>query len=177
VAGLEPETSYSFRICGEEDGTVVCAQTLRFATSHDNVHAWGATATNQPVDNRWDRIDFGVFSGPAGEDPSGRAFNRSIVFADPVPLIAEWGSQTVDTITCLEVSGNTAVVGFTNTDFFSTQSFALLEDRGPTGSGLDVFMSLPNDFFSREPSDCSMPLPQFFPARPLEYGEIAISDN
>jgi hypothetical protein len=177
VEGLEPETGYSFRICGDEDGRVVCAQTLRFETSRDNVHAWGATATEGPVDNLWDRIDFGVFSGPQGERPTGRAYNRSIVTTDPFPLISEWGSLTDENITCLEVDGNVAVVGFTNDDFVSTQNFALLEDRGPTGSGLDMFMSLPNDFFSRERTDCSMPLPQPFPARPLDYGEIAISDN
>ena len=65
-------------------------------------------------------------------------------------------------VTCFEVSGNTATIGFHRTeDQISLQSFAQLVDGGALGSGLDTVAGHINELpgaEQRDPSDCSSPV-------------------
>ncbi len=52
VTDLDADTSYSFRLCGQEDAVVICAQTRRFVTGADNVFAWGKHPHGVPASLR-----------------------------------------------------------------------------------------------------------------------------
>ena len=180
VTELQVDTSYTFRLCGREGARVLCAQTRRFVTGADNVSAWGKTREASPGETPyvWDRIDSQATSGPTGLNPTGRFFNRLIVVSRPPP--STMGSLTEDNVTCVKVQGRTAVVGFRDPGASGEQNFALLEDNGPSGSGQDRYQALPNSFFNRQPTDCSLPLPE--PLGRAETlapgaGDVAISDN
>lgn len=83
--------------------------------TQDSVQATGQTNLGQ--------VAFSAQSGPSGENPSGTV---------------EFFGQT-GPVTCLQVSGNTAYVGFTIPLFGSSPIAAKLVDGGPAGSGLDRF--------------------------------------
>ncbi len=180
VSELNVNTSYSFRICGQEGPRVICAQTRRFITGADTVHAWGRTreASAGETPFVWSGIDAEASSTPTGANAAGRVFNRVTIVSSG--MTTPFGSLTEETVTCVNVQGNTAFVGFRDPGASGGLNFALLEDHGPTGSGLDRFISLPNVFINREPTDCSEPFPEPF-GRPETLapgaGDVAISDN
>jgi hypothetical protein len=88
----------------------------------DSVQASGST-------NTWSGIDISAQSGPSGENPSGHV------------TVSGLGGQP-DPVTCLQVNGNTAYVGFRNS-FLSANMAAKLVDNVPGYSnGVDRF-----DFF------------------------------
>jgi hypothetical protein len=173
VDDLDSSTAYAYRVCGEEGaGAPLCAQVRTLRTSGDSVQAWGAAST--PDDAfRWDRIDLNAFSSAFGGSPSGRVFDRVTVRGNPLPF--SQGSLTDDNVTCVNVDGKVAVVGFTDQD--GTQNFVGLEDNGPAGSNQDSYFALPNDFYNRTPTDCSIPLTAVLGPVTMRYGDVAISDG
>ena len=182
VKGLESNTLYAYRLCGQEEGQQpVCAQTRRFVPGQDNVLAWGATvpivnAPGAPI--YFYPIDFEVFGGPPGEnDPFGHAFTRREQRVAPLVL----GSRTEDWITCVEIDGNRAVVGWyvdlevpPGAPFDPRPQFAQLYDLGPAGSGKDRFTATYGGVIDRlDPADCS-PFTDEQSAEPLQFGDVAI---
>jgi hypothetical protein len=114
-------------------------------------------------------LDIHASSGPSGETPTGRAL---IVVTSPGPGNIPIGSQTTDNVTCLAVSGNSAVVGFRDLVTNTGQWVGQFSDNGPANSGLDRFsLTLAS---LRAPSDCS-PLGPDEPI-PLVSGDIVIHD-
>ena len=92
-------------------------------SAQDSVVAFGDSG---PFTN----LDINVTSGPNGENPTGHAF------------VSIGSDRFISaSITCLEVNGNTAVVGGTlEPNPFGIVGFLeTLVDNGPAGSGLDTF--------------------------------------
>jgi hypothetical protein len=124
-------------------------------------------------------------SGPSGEQPSGTA-----VFGSPDSSLApQWDLE----VTCLSVSGKTAIVGFTGTlttyfgwgESYPTAGLIRAVDGGGTGSGLDSL-----EFASVEgpeggapipgPTTCSSyPGPYTRPHGPIvnNQGDLAVTDG
>jgi hypothetical protein len=83
-------------------------------------------------------IDVQAQSGPSGENPSGTIFMH---------IGPGFGAPTVEaTVTCLSVSGSTAIVGYSGITFFEILGFQYgsagllrIVDGGPAGSGQDSF--------------------------------------
>ncbi len=176
VTALDEDTQYSYRLCGAEGGDPVCAQTQTFVTGRDNVQAVGAT--NQSNGLRFDRINVNASSDPEGGNPAGRAFVRAL---SGNSVIAESGSTSQDTVTCVDVfpdptsSGVRAIVGFTGGPF---PVFAYMLDAGPPGNGGDRFGSRPVQASQGEQvTDCSTADDPGFPLPTLTSGDVAISDN
>jgi hypothetical protein len=99
VTGLEPETSYSFRMCGSDDadGKVVCAQTRSFVTIPPEDSVVGEFLVTGLAQGTID-----AHSGPNGENPHGH-----VHFEGDYDL---W--QTFDgEVSCLLVRGNKAAIG------------------------------------------------------------------
>jgi hypothetical protein len=97
VAGLYAGNTYSFRLCGGDDGagSDVCAQTRHFTTSapvQDSlVGSWGDSPhVNGAVDAR---------SGPAGQSPEGTLAARQLF------------DTFTGNVTCLKVAGSKATAG------------------------------------------------------------------
>jgi hypothetical protein len=179
VGGLANHTEYRYRFCGSEGGSdPVCAQTRRFTTGRDTVQAYGESEVESfPTRSRWfTGLDFDMVAEPSG--PSGSGVATEQFAGTPGDLQFDIGgpsSQT--TVTCFNVSGNTAIIGFFRTDGeHSLTSFAQLVDGGPLGSGQDTVAGHINELpgvEQRDPSDCTTPLT--FPL-PLKAGEIVIND-
>ena len=122
-------------------------------------------------------FDIDASSGPAGENPTGTV---QIGPAPSFPL----------TVTCLSVTGNTAIIGFTGAEQFMSIRFPVaglikVVDGGGPGSGLDSFdwaydtgppdrvATLPG------PTTCSGfpgPFPPAFFEIPVT-GDIAVTDG
>jgi hypothetical protein len=183
VSGLDPHTSYSFRLCGADQssgGSPVCAQTRSFITGRASVQAYGDTFAPYG-ENGWDRIDVNVAAGPAGGNPIGRVSARfyNAEVGPPGGVAFPIGSATEENVTCIAVQGNVAVVGFLQIPSwegvapYSDQQFAYIVDGGPAGSGQDRFAATLNTE-DRDPTDCTIPAN---PAAnsPLRKGEAAVS--
>jgi hypothetical protein len=183
VTGLAANTSYSFRLCGNDkssSGPPVCAQTRSFLTGSSSVQAYGDTYAPYG-ETGWDRIDVKVAAGPPGGSPIGRVFAR-IYDAEAGPpggVAFPLGSETEDNVTCIAVEGNVAVIGFRmipsweDVAPYSDQQFAYVVNGGPAGSGQDRFATTLH-IEDREPTDCTIPAD---PAAnsPLRRGEAAVS--
>src|SRR5215212_2103229 len=107
-------------------------------------------------------IDLSVTAGPFGESPSGHlSFNT-----------AAFGSFTVDQITCMATTGNSATIGGTlepNSLGF-TAIVATVTDNGPADSGLDSFTATPVG------SATSCPTPISSSVGNLITGDIVVVD-
>ena len=179
IGSLANHTEYQYRLCGtEDDGEVVCAQTRRFTTGRDTVQAYGRTETTDPNSPsvRWiEGIDFDMVSSPSGVEGAGVL---ELHFAGGFGHLQfdVGGHPDVTAVTCFDVSGNTAIIGFHRVEGqFSFQSFAQLVDGGPLGSGLDTAAAHINELpgaQQRDPSNCTSPLEG---PLPLEAGEVVIN--
>src|SRR5687768_845243 len=107
------------------------------ARTGDSVVADGATSF-------FTGIDINVVSGPSGDNPTG----HSNVVAGSI------GRFPSASITCLSVSGNTAVVaGTLGASPIAIPAFVnTLVDNGPADSGLDMFYAAP--IFGPAPTVC-----------------------
>jgi hypothetical protein len=116
-------------------------------------------------------IDIHATSGPSGENPSGRVFYVSTGGAGPVPV----GSLTTDNVTCLAVSGNGAVIGFT--DNFAGGPFnqvtVQVGDLGPANSALDRWW-IPA--LGRDPGDCAGFIDAPGRSAPLTLGDAVVTN-
>ncbi len=117
-------------------------------------------------------------SDPEGGNAAGRAFVRAL---SGNSVIAESGSTTQDTVTCVEVSppdpnshSVSAIVGFTGGPF---PVFAYMVDAAP-GNGGDRFGARPVSTNAGEQvTDCSTTSGPGFELPTLTSGDVAISDN
>lgn len=149
--------------------TVASGQT---ATADSVVGSQVANAFSFGIDAR---------SGPSGENPSGTAG-----WQVGVRLAPSW---TVD-ITCLSVTGNTAVAGFSGRSFrFFAGSFPVaglirVVDAGGPASGLDTFewaeqLASPLEPAPPGPTDCSSypsSFPPTFSPQRITTGDIVVTD-
>ena len=99
LAGLDPDTSYSFRLCGSDDsgGPTVCAQTRTFKTFPNGDSVTGFWNLDPDIHGTID-----AHSGPSGEDPRGYIRSQG-------PYYEWWGFE--GSVTCVAVNGNRAAVG------------------------------------------------------------------
>jgi hypothetical protein len=181
VAGLEEDTSYSYRLCGADEGEpAVCAQTRTFVTGRSSVRATGEV----PVpygETGWTSIDLTAFAAPQGEAPDGRAF--SVIYnaeaGPPGGISLPVGSRELPNISCVVIRGNRAVVGFVQKPSWgdnppTDQQYAYLLDGGPNGSG-DRFAT---SFYLKPtvpPADCPA-FPDPATLKPLTEGDIEVRD-
>jgi hypothetical protein len=187
VGSLPDGTEFQYRLCGSEgDSKPVCAQTRRFTTGRDSLQAWGRSQQFSDCNRQedvYDPIDFDVVDGPGGA--SGAAFVRWLI-ACGGGLDFELGSHSAADITCFQVSGSVAVVGFQvpgnpdPNDPEPGQVFVQAVDGGPAGSGKDSLLVKIDDFppgqFERpNRSDCS-PLGPASAGVPLRDGDVAVND-
>jgi hypothetical protein len=102
VAGLAASASYSFRVCGSDEGGLACAQTRTFTTSpaiEDSAEGtWGSTPCCIPG-----KVD--ATSGPAGESARGTLSYHSA----GNPTTASF--TFTGFVTCLAVDGRRAAIG------------------------------------------------------------------
>jgi hypothetical protein len=105
VGGLSAGSEYSFRVCGADDGVpdedAPCAQTRTFntpAATQDSVHGgwWGGCCASESVQ---------ATSGPSGENPNGTMHWQIGPYTTPVSY------SYTGIVTCLLVTGRTAIVG------------------------------------------------------------------
>src|ERR687894_407302 len=132
--------------------TVLAAPALTSAQAptRDFVTASGAAGIS-PRTLVFNNIDINVTSGPSGENPTGHvSFFREVTFESA-------------SITCLSVSGNTAVIaGSLQPNSFGVPGFLVrLVDNGPANSQLDTFAA--DVFFPTVPTVCLPPLPSGLP--------------
>jgi hypothetical protein len=179
---LTPDTWYSFRLCGADQGkSPACAQTRSFFTGRSSIQAYGQTDSPYGY-NGWDRIYVNVVAAPPGGSPSGRVFARwyNAEAGPPGGVSLETGSNTEDNVTCVLIQGNVAVIGYRQVPPFpddipvSNQGFAYVVDGGPAGSGRDRFEAGPL-FQDRDPNDCQPPANNPDSLTPLRKGEAAVS--
>lgn len=187
VTGLDDQTAYSFRLCGSDQsgsGPAVCAQTRSFFTGLSSVQAFGDTH-NPPATRDYERIHVNVVAAPPGGEPSGRVFFGWYIHesttAYPGGIFFDAGSETEDNVTCVNVQGNVAAVGFRQIppwpDIapFSDQQIVYVVDGGPAGAAGDRFYgSL--DFDDRDPSDCTIPANIDSIGQAITHGETAVSE-
>jgi hypothetical protein len=116
-------------------------------------------------------IDIQAASGPSGEDPTGRVFYVQTGGAGPKPV----GSLTSANVTCLAVSGNGAVIGFT--DNFAGGPFnqvtVQVADLGPADSARDRWW-IPA--LGRDPGDCAPFADAPGRSAPLTLGDAVVTD-
>jgi hypothetical protein len=181
ATGLTSYTHYSYRLCGsDQGGSPVCAQTRSFLTGGISIQAYGDTASPYGY-NGWDRIDVNVAATATGASPIGRVFARfyNAETGPPGGIALETGSTTEDNVTCVNVQGNVAVIGYRQVPPYpddiplGNNAFAYLVDGGPAGSGKDRFSAGPT-FEERDPADCSVPA-DTSSLTPLRKGELSIS--
>jgi hypothetical protein len=108
-------------------------------------------------------IDVSAQSGPSGESPAGTA-STTIMIEDPRPQLITLSGP----VTCLAVSGNTAVLNFTDTTFGLGSLTLGFTDNG--GGGRDLVSA---GALRRAPTDCS-PLPSA--PLPLTAGRAVVVD-
>jgi hypothetical protein len=122
-------------------------------------------------------FDFTATSGALGESPSGRV---------DIVLVGELhGSAFAGPVTCLQVTGNSAVIGFrvvsSNTPDPPRGFIVNVVDGGPPGAGLD-FLIAPSTSEAGlgdvVPTDCSLaPHPPFSdPRYTVTEGDIVVTD-
>ena len=135
------------------------------------VPAWGQSATEDSVtgsgrtqDGLLSLIDVDIQSDPDGANPRGeisfQAFD--ILLAGPV--------------TCLDVTGNRAVIGFTDEVFGFGDFIAVAIDNRPAGSTAgpaDEFLAARA---TTSPVDCAAQLPSPLAGGPLAEGDVAVID-
>jgi hypothetical protein len=179
VAGLANATRYSFRLCGK-DASVgpVCAQTRSFITGAASVQAYGSTAPEPQQSDQMDHIDVNVASGPVGRVYAIWRFGGP--GGPPGGISFGVGSTTTDNVTCLNVQGNVAAIGFRQVPPYSADvplknvMHAYVVDGGPPGSGQDRFLTGPT-FEDEDPNDCTIPADVLTITHPLRSGEASIS--
>ncbi len=182
VAGLDRDTSYSYRLCGKDvGGATVCAQTETFVTGRSSVRASGNAYVPYGETGFYD-IGIVAFAAPAPETPGGRG--RATVYnqeaGPPGGITFPIGSSERPNITCVVISGNRAVVGFRQDPPFSDsipvndQAYAFLLDGGPGLSGDRFSLNIYTGSFV-PPADCpAFPDPATLKA--LTGGDIDIRD-
>jgi hypothetical protein len=117
-------------------------------------------------------FDFTARSGPSGEDPAGTTINH--IGGGSAPTFS-------GDVTCLSVTGNTAVVGafgmFDSPDYFAgpVADWYLVVDGGGPGSLRDR-ISIEDVFDSPPPTDCSRPPVFRAPAYTVAGGDIVVHD-
>ena len=169
VTGLDDQTAYSYRLCGRDQsasGDPICAQTRSFTTGTASVQAYG-TSYDEEKQTGFRNIYVNVVAVP-GQPPRGRAFytffNTISTTYAPGGISFDFGSKTDDNITCFNVEGNVAAVGFRQVPPYPdsiplrNQQFAYIVDGGGAGSGKDRFDG--TVWFNGngpEPDDCSIP--------------------
>ncbi|MBN1528287.1 MAG: hypothetical protein JW895_04465 [Thermoleophilaceae bacterium] len=181
VAGLGQDTSYSYRLCGGDEGEpAVCANTRTFVTGRSSVNASG----NEFVpygETGWRDIDLNAYAAPAGSTPDGRAF--AVIYnqetGPPGGISLPLGSRGATNITCVAVEANTAVVGFVQRPPFGDlppqdQQYAFLYDGGIGGDG-DRFSTALYFKPTVPPADCP-PFPDPGTLQPLSSGQVEIID-
>jgi hypothetical protein len=184
VTGLDDQTAYSYRLCGKDQsasGAPICAQNRSFTTSQASVQAFGQTY-NESSNVGAENIYVNVVAVP-GAAPRGRAYftyrNYNSTTPFPTGFFFNVGSQTEDNITCFNVEGNVAAVGFRQIPPYPdsiplrNQQFAYIVDGGGAGSGKDEFGgTLWFNGSGPEPDDCS--IPDGFTG-PITRGEASVS--
>jgi hypothetical protein len=186
INGLDGNTAYSFRLCGKDQsisGDPVCAQTRSFITGSASVQAYGRTSPSPIGEAFMTNIDVNVAAGPLGGSPLGR-FYALWVFNGPGGPVGgaalPVGSKTTDNITCLNVQGNVAMIGYRqippNSDDVPIKNVlhALVVDGGPAGAGQDRFIATPT-FADEDPNDCTIPADVEAATVPLRNGEASVS--
>jgi hypothetical protein len=178
VTGLEPDTTYAFRLCGRQGTVKACTQTRTFTTSHDAVQAVGASESVHTLGliSRISELDVDARAGIA---TSRAAMHLSIIIL-PGPLDFDLGSRTQPNITCLTVSGHVARVGFRNSSTpppdqsYLGYGFATFVDGGPVGSGRDR-VGAGFGTTQTDPSVCTIPT-DLSTLLPLARGDISVND-
>jgi hypothetical protein len=187
VTGLDDQTAYSFRLCGGDQsnsGPAVCAQARSFITGSASVRVYGSTQPAPFGENSINQIDVNVASGPPGGSPLGRFYalwRYGGPGGPPGGIALNLGSQTTDNITCLNVEGNVAMIGYRqippNPDSVPIKNVlhALVVDGGPSGSGLDRISAGATDD-DEDPNDCTIPANAESSGYPLRSGEASVSE-
>jgi hypothetical protein len=186
VTGLDDQTAYSFRLCGSDQGSSgppACAQARPLFTGLSSVRAYGATYS--PIGENGDAdIAVNVIAAPPGGSPSGRVYSRWIYGGPGGPpggVSLELGSTTTDNVTCVNVQGNVAVIGYRQVPPFpddvpiKSVMHAYVIDGGPAGAGQDRFMASPTTE-DEDPNDCTIPANIESLTVPLRKGEAAVSE-
>jgi hypothetical protein len=186
VTGLADQTAYSFRLCGGDQsnsGPAVCAQTRSFITGSAFVQVFGSTQPAPFGEDSINQIDVNAASGPPGGSPLGRFFavwRYGGPGGPPGGIALNLGSRTTDNITCLNVEGNVAMIGYRqippNPDSVPIKNVlhALVVDGGPSGSGLDR-ISAGATVTDEDPNDCTIPADAESRGHPLRSGEASVS--
>ena len=188
VSGLADQAPYSFRLCGKDrgaSGAPVCAQTQSFITGAASVQAYGRTSPAPQPEAFLTGIDVNVAAGAPGGAPLGRFFavaHNNGPGGPPGGFALEVGSRTTDNITCLNVQGNVAVIGYRqippNPDDVPVKNVmhALVIDGGPPGAGRDRILAGPT-FNDEDPNDCTIPANPASQTVPLRNGEASVSGS
>lgn len=185
VGGLDNGTRYSFRLCGKDQGASgdpVCAQTRSFITGAASVKVVGGTWPAPYTEAYLTDIDVNVAAGPPGGTPLGRfyAFWHWNGPGGPYGFALNAGSNTTDNITCLNVQGNVAMIGYRQIPPYpytlppKNVMHAIVIDGGPAGAGRDRIGAAPT-FADEDPNDCTIPSNPEAQTVPLRHGEASVS--
>ncbi len=153
LAGLTPSTMWHYRLCAKDAQAGTCSKDATVFTG-DSVVGSGTTGGGFDV-----TFDIDAHSGPAGENPTGTAGLERVSF----PFTSLRGR-----VTCLNVTGNRAVIGVENSLGSEPAAGALFEVWGGPGDTLGV------EFLDAVPTVCPAPL-DLFP-NPVALGEIEVSN-
>jgi len=188
ATNLTDGTDYSYRFCGTDSsthGSPVCAQTQTFVTGLSSVQAYGDTR-QQGVAGDFDQIYVKVVAAPPNGTPTGRVFYRfndhRSTTANPGGISFEFGSKTEDNVTCVNVKGNVAAIGFRqippypDTIPFRNEQVVWILDRGRADSGQDKFLGSTYFTVAGPPAnDC--PIPDSTDNLPVvTHGDAAVSE-
>ncbi len=157
VADLEPGTEYHYRLCTEgHDGLGICGGDRTFATSgHGSVSGGGAVLPIMVVGTIAIGVDAHATASStgSGEEATGTA--------ELFPGDSTAGKPTEDRgpVTCLDVVGNRAAIGFTTLGAFGPTPPRVLfvEDNGPAGDRVGF------GYLQAPYSDCPTPTAADFP--------------
>lgn len=136
VDGLTAGTTYHYRLCSDQPDTIPpqCGadKTVTTSTARDSLHGDGAYTYTQPPlpDIYGGEVSVMAADGPAEGDVAFSGSSPGTPLHGPV-YYAGNGS-----VSCLRVSGNIAVVGYSYRDSDSGQTFGgglVVEDNGATG--------------------------------------------
>jgi hypothetical protein len=148
--------------------TALCAPTGvgAQAPGQDSLEVTGATSDVFGATIFYRDIDVRAVSGPSGENATGRAF----FFVQFVNDAIRVGSETEDNVSCLAVTGSSAVLRFLGP--FGGSVIVKAVDNGPANSGLDEFLAV-NDLGN--PADCVWRDTQNR-LQPLTSGDVTVRD-
>lgn len=174
VDGLEPDTEYHYRLCGEDaEGVGGCGadRTVRTTPTVDSVLGSAVHRSIVPELGAVEAASVHAASASDGTAPTGRA--------STMPGSDYFRYPDSGPVTCLRVDGNRATVGFEVINDAAPPPpeppryrLIVVEDNGPTG---DRVLHQP---FEGDPTACPAPTAELRGDRdPVEQGNFTVHDT